>query len=302
MTTQPAVGAATRPTASAPAAGPALTGADVDVLVPTCGRPESLAVVLAGLLGQTAAGFRIVVSDQSPDGPAADHAVLAAVLRVLQARGVELEVHRHLPARGMAEQRDFLLRQARRPYVLYLDDDVLLEPEVLERLLSAMAALRCGAVGSSLTGLSHDHDVRRHEHAAFEVVEGPVRPERLRKGHPGWERWRLHNAANPTHLGRALGYGPATPASDWTAYRVAWTAGCILFDRSALETSGGFRFWRDLPPQHAGEDVVAQLRVMEDHGAVGVLPSGAHHLELPTTVRDRRVDAYAAVLDADAGG
>jgi hypothetical protein len=37
--------------------------------------------------------------------------------------------------------------------------------------------------------------------------------------------------------------------------------------------------------------------VMEHAGAVGVLPTGAYHLELPTAVTDRSADAYALVLD-----
>jgi hypothetical protein len=35
---------------------------------------------------------------------------------------------------------------------------------------------------------------------------------------------------------------------------------------------------------------------MERYGAAGILPSGAVHLESPTTVTDRRVEAYDVVL------
>ena len=95
------------------------------------------------------------------------------------------------------------------------------------------------------------------------------------------------------HLDRELGPHPR----GWRAYKIAWAAGCVLFDRAALLEAGGFAFWRDLPAASAGEDVVAQLRVQELRGAAGVLPSGAWHLELPTSVGDRRVDAYAVVLE-----
>jgi len=37
--------------------------------------------------------------------------------------------------------------------------------------------------------------------------------------------------------------------------------------------------------------VLAQQRVMAHYGGAGVLPSGAYHLEAPTTICDRRVDA-----------
>jgi hypothetical protein len=46
---------------------------------------------------------------------------------------------------------------------------------------------------------------------------------------------------------------------------------------------------RHLPRR--GEDVLAQLRVMARFGGCAVLPSGVHHLELPTTIPDREVDA-----------
>jgi hypothetical protein len=60
---------------------------------------------------------------------------------------------------------------------------------------------------------------------------------------------------------------------------------------------GGFSWWTKLPAEHCGEDVLAQLRVMQRHGGCGVLPSGAYHQQLPTTVEDRRCDA-PRVLDA----
>jgi len=78
---------------------------------------------------------------------------------------------------------------------------------------------------------------------------------------------------------------------------VAWIGGCVLYDRERLVELGGFGFWRSVPPAHAGEDVVAQLRVMERYGGAGLLPSRAYHLELPTTVTDRRAECYDYVLD-----
>ena len=58
-----------------------------------------------------------------------------------------------------------------------------------------------------------------------------------------------------------------------------------------LRAAGGFDFWPQLPADHCGEDVLAQLRVMQRYGGCGIIPSGAYHLELPTTLRERRVDA-----------
>jgi hypothetical protein len=109
----------------------------------------------------------------------------------------------------------------------------------------------------------------------------------LHRGSPEWERWRLHNAANPYHLQATYGFTLERPRT----YHVAWIAGCVLFDRAKLLAAGGFSFWRDLPPQACGEDVLAQHRVMKQFGGCGVLPSGAYHQEVPTTLRDRTYNA-----------
>ena len=267
----------------------------VDVLVPTCNRPAELAVTLAGLAGQAGPAFRVVVSDQSTDTPGWEHPAAAAMVRVLEAQGRPVTLLRHLPRRGLAEHRQFLLDQATAEKCLFLDDDIWLEPGALERLSRALDELGCGFVGMAPQGLSYLDDRRPEQTAGFEAWDGPVVPERIRPGTPGFERWPLHNAANLSHLGADLSLEPG----EWVPYRVAWLGGCVLYRREALNTAGGFSFWTSLPVDHAGEDVVAQWQVMERYGAAGILPSGAVHLESPTTVTDRRVEAYDVVLSAD---
>jgi GT2 family glycosyltransferase len=264
----------------------------VDVLVPTCNRPAELAVTLAGLAAQADPPFRVVVSDQSSDGPAWEHPAAAAMVRVLEAQGRPVTLLRHLPRRGLAEHRQFLLDQSNAAKCLFLDDDVWLEPGALERLDRALDELDCGFVGMAPQGLSYLDDRRPDQTAGFEPWDGPVTAERIRPGAPGFERWPLHNAANLTHLSTDLSLAPG----EWLPYRVAWLGGCVLYRREALNDSGGFTFWPSLPVDHAGEDVVAQWQVMERYGAAGILPSGAVHLESPTTVTDRRVEAYDVVL------
>lgn len=273
----------------------------VDVLVPTCNRPAALAVTLATVAAQTVAQLRIVVSDQSDGEAAFARPEVQAVLRYLQASGRAVETHRHVPRRGMAEQRAFLLAQARGPYCLFLDDDVILEPDLVARLRQAIAGLRCGFVGSALHGLSFRGQARP-EQERIEFWEGPVEPETVRPGTPAWERHHLHSAANLFHVQTRLGLNRHSQR----AYRVAWIGGCVLFDTAKLRACGGFDFWRELPAEHCGEDVLAQLRVMERYGGCGIIPSGAYHMELPTTVTRREVDAprvllAAATLAADAG-
>ncbi len=263
----------------------------VDVLIPTCNRPAALAVTLTSVMAQSLRGIRVIVSDQSTNpGTLSESRELAAVLRVMRARGTRVDVARHMPRRGLAEQRDFLLSRATAPYVLFLDDDIILEPDLVERLLRAIRRQGCGFIGSAVIGMSHEKDLRPHQQT-IEFWDGPVTPETITPGGPAWRRHEVHNAANLHHVASRLGLTTARER----LYRVAWVGGCVLYDRLSLEAVGGFGFWVDLPAAHAAEDVVAQLRVMARFGGAGLVPSGAFHQELPTTVADRLVDAPWAV-------
>jgi glycosyltransferase involved in cell wall biosynthesis len=264
----------------------------VDVLIPTSGRSAELAVTLAGLAAQDDPPFTVTISDQSVGEPVTEQFAVAAMLRVLAAQGREINVVRHLPRRGLAEQRQFLLELSSAEEVLYLDDDVWLEPGSLLRLHRALGTLMCGFVGAAVQGLSYLGDDRPGEREPFEPWGASVVPERIRAGSPGYDRWTLHNAANLTHLAAELN----VPEDDWLAYKIAWLGGCVLYARHALVACGGFEFWRDLPPEHAGEDVAAEWRVMERYGGAGILPSGAVHLEAPTTVPTRDVQATEVVF------
>ena len=268
-----------------------MSGDGIDVLVPTCDRPCALAVTLASLAAQSFARLRIVISDQSSGPSAYESAEVQAVLRYLEATGRVVQARRHLPRRGMAEQRAFLLSQVRAPYCLFVDDDVILEPDLVARLHGALVEQQCGFVGSALHGLSH-RGQERPAQEAIEFWDGPVEPEAVRPDSPAWARHHLHSAANLFHLQQRLALGRDATRH----YRVAWVGGCVLFDSAKLRDAGGFDFWRALPPEHCGEDVLAQLRVMERYGGCGILPSGAYHMELPTTVTARDVDAPRTLL------
>jgi GT2 family glycosyltransferase len=260
--------------------------AAVDVLIPTFERAAALGVTLSSLAAQTLRPLRIVVSDQSGRAPASEALEIRAVARVLEHRGHRVEFHRHLPRHGLAEHRDFLLAQAQAPYALFLDDDVLVEPDLVERLFTALRGARCGFVGSAVIGLSYRDDVRPHQQG-LELWEGEVTPEAVGPGTPQWARHRVHSAANLLHVAQRLGVDAAHPR----LYKVAWIGGCVLYDTAKLRAAGGFGFWHELPASHCGEDVLAQLRVMSRFGGAGLLPSGAFHLELPTTVPERTTNA-----------
>jgi GT2 family glycosyltransferase len=111
--------------------------ATVDVQLPTFSRRESLIATLSGLAAQTLTDPRVVVADQS-DEPANDSHVIQALTRLIEARGGAVEWHVRPQVHGIAEQRDFLLSQARADAVLYLDDDVFVGPDVIARLLRVL--------------------------------------------------------------------------------------------------------------------------------------------------------------------
>jgi hypothetical protein len=114
-----------------------------------------------------------------------------------------------------------------------------------------------------------------------------VQPEVVKPDTSEWERWRLHNAANIYHIQQRLGLTPEQQRK----YRVAWVATCVMYDTAKLRNVGGFSFWQELPPEHCGEDVLVQLRLMARYGGCGLIPSGVYHQELPTTIVERHVAA-----------
>lgn len=258
----------------------------IDVLIPTYNRPTALAATLASLCAQTCRTFRVIISDQSDRCEIAEIPEIQAIARLLKLHR-PVQIYKHLPRRGIAEQRQFLLSQAMAPYVLLLDDDVILESWVIQVLLEAIQEEKCGFIGNPLIGLSFLDDVRPEEQEMLEFWETPVQPEVVRSHTPEWERWRLHNAANPYHIQQRLSITPDAPR----LYHINWIGGCVLCDRAKLLEVGGFDFWEEIPPSTCGEDVLVQRRLMARYGGCGLLPSGAYHQELPTTLPDRSQSA-----------
>jgi glycosyltransferase involved in cell wall biosynthesis len=263
----------------------------LDVLIPTYQRPAALAVTMATLIGQTFHDFRVVVADQTETFDVENCDEVLAVTRVLRFHGCAVEFYKNLPRRGMAQQRQFLLDQASAPYALFIDDDLILEPDALERLLTAIREEGCGFVGCAVPGLSFINDVRPHQQF-IEFWEGAVQPEVIRPNTAEWERHKLHSAANILHVARQMNLSPETQRK----YRLAWVGACVLYDTAKLRASGGFDFWEQLPTEHAGEDVLAQVRVMERYGGCGIIPTRVYHQEHPTTIPNRQVDAPKVLL------
>ncbi|MDQ2713385.1 MAG: glycosyltransferase family 2 protein [Chloroflexota bacterium] len=259
----------------------------VEVLIPTYRRKTGLAIVLTSLLGQTFTDFDVIISSQSEsDDSSLGSIEIQTLVRALEWHGHKVVLHQHLPRRGMAEQRHFLLQESHAPYVHFLDDDVLLDPPVMERMLRVIQSEQCGFVGCPATGLGYLNDVRPQQHI-IEVWQGPVHPEPFETDTLPWDRHKVNNAANPLHLEQRL-----VKDEQIVRYKVAWVGGAnVLYDRARLLDVGGFSWWQRLPPEHAGEEVVAQFLLLRKYGGCGILPSGTYHLGLPTNIEDRRRNA-----------
>lgn len=248
----------------------------VSVLIPTYERAEALAMTLSGVASQSVTDLQVVVSSQG--GHKAESSPVARALeRVIQARGGSVEWH-HREPRGIAEQRHFLLGRAEAEAVLFVDDDIFMEPFVIENLLSVLETDGCGFVGAFPAGLTFMDDTRP-EQQKIELWEDPVQPETIEKDGPGWERWHLHRAANLYHIARKL----ALPPGKFLRYKVAWVGSCVLYSREKLLAVGGFSFRDRLPRYHKAEDVLVQNLLMRRFGGCGVVPSGAYHAEVETT-------------------
>jgi glycosyltransferase involved in cell wall biosynthesis len=259
----------------------------VSVLIPTYNRVTALAVTLTSLAAQTYPELELIISDQS-DVFIGDDQTIQTLIRLLELHNCPVQLVRNLPRRGIAHQRNVLLERATGRYALFLDDDVVLERDAIERMARALADENVGFCGMALIGLSYLDDVRPHQQH-IEFWDGHVEPEIIRPGQKEWYRYPLHNAANIYHAGLKLA-GPERK------YKIAWVGGCVLYDSQKLRDAGGFDFWKDLPAEHCGEDVMAQIRLMEKYGGFGIIPSGAYHLELPTTVTNREVNAPEYLL------
>ncbi len=257
----------------------------VDVLIPTCGRKTALAVTLGGLLAQSFTDFAVTIADQTEGQPYLDDGELRTICRALEQQGHAVRALANLPRRGMAQQRHFLLQQARAPLVHYLDDDVLLGPAMLERMVRVIEEERCGFVGAAVSGLRHLDD-GLPEDLPFEPWEGPVRPEPHAWESIPWPRYRLHIRDHPLLLTRRYAADGRT-----VRYKVAWVGANVVYDREKLERVGGFGWWARLPPNHSGEEVLVQLLLARHYGGCAILPAEAYHLELPSQVPDREVKA-----------
>jgi GT2 family glycosyltransferase len=104
---------------------------NVSVVVPTRDRPKDLADLLSTLLDQTCPPFEVIIVDGSPSGSAKEIVASSSLsfrrirseLRYIEGKG-----------KGLPAARNIGISVSKGDVVLFLDDDTLMEPNVLETL------------------------------------------------------------------------------------------------------------------------------------------------------------------------
>ncbi len=139
------------------------------------------------------------------------------------------------PCRGQVAQRAVGFREAAGPLVMQMDDDMLVAPDCIERLVETLAA--CGpqaAVAPALVDL----------HSGRPVYRKPDRPAlmqmlyyRLVNGPDGYEPGRINRAGDP------VGIDPAVGPAGQRVHDVEWLpGGCVMHFQPNLMLDNFFPF------------------------------------------------------------
>lgn len=194
---------------------PVHSPARVSVLMATRDRPELLAVSLAAIAQQkTERAVQVVVVDNSPDP--------RATAQVVDRHPGMQWVHEPVP--GLSRARNAGFPQVDGAVVVFVDDDVVVPPDWLERLLRPFADPRVGAVTGNVLAANVDELAAQVFEDYGGLGRGPHRrvylPEWLTtstRAVPTWLIGATANAALRTELLRKLGpwdeaLGPGTPS------------------------------------------------------------------------------------------
>lgn len=109
----------------------------IDVLIPTADRPDVIGLCLLSLSHQTTKPTRIVVYDNGSVPIFSDYKN-RMIWDILTEQNVEMVHLRKNKRIGLSRAREVLLKQVERDF-MPLDDDALLEPDYIEKLLDMMS-------------------------------------------------------------------------------------------------------------------------------------------------------------------
>jgi GT2 family glycosyltransferase len=208
----------------------------VGVVIPTCERPADLARCLASLARQTRLPHAVVIVDSGTERPAVEVAGswggrLAVTWRASARRS--LPAQRNAGVAGLPAETDL---------VLFLDDDVVLENDYVERILQVFAADAPGRVGG-VAGVS---------------VDPPPSPERW--WYRLWRRTFVVGLVAPARPGSVTRGGINLPIDRSAAapQPVEWLFGCAAYRREVFRDA---EFDEGLDGSALMEDVDFSYRV-----------------------------------------
>jgi len=251
----------------------------ISVVICTYNRSALLEYSLHAIANQTIAqsGYEVIVVDNNPRYsellPLIEQTrTLAFTQRPECLRVVQC------PITGLSFARNAGISEARGEWVLFLDDDALAEPDLLEKYLEAI-----------------------EKHPGAGLIGGHIllhRPERLdMPWQPGWERYWSHFET---------GYREYTEVSDW--YEFPWGANWCA-RRQVLFQVGGFRgaYGRRGEDYSGGEEIIAASLIQTLGYTVGILPQARviHQVDpsrfslqhLKHTIQAGQLVRYQAELD-----
>lgn len=154
----------------------------ISVCIPTYNRPQQVRALLTNLLEQQRLPEEVVIVDASPDG------ATRQVMEVFVGRLPEL-VYDHA-AKGLTRQRNRAIELTRGDVVVFLDDDMRLEPDFISRLRDIFIADK----GCEIAGLT-----------------GVLLNEQPKTPGLGWRLKRFLRVIETEKSGRLLACGETTP-------------------------------------------------------------------------------------------
>lgn len=192
------------------------------VIIPTRNRADSLCDVVASLLKQTCLPRELLIIDQSADDTGRRRvAELFAAAPAAVRQAITLRHVLDPSLSGVPAARNYAVAHAGGDYWLFLDDDVVLEPDYIERILDVYRA-DPGVTGVSgvVTNYPAPSLAFRWWRRIFE--RGPFRDERQ----PVY--WRAHVARDsaPVRVTKFGGHAMSFRAASLAGYRYEEHPGC----------------------------------------------------------------------------
>ena len=130
----------------------------VSVIIPTFNRPAFLEEALQSVLAQTVSDYEVIIIDDGSEGR------FQARIQDLRRFGAHISTYRFPSKRGVSVARNFGLEKATGDYILFLDDDDLLHPQMLKATLSVFEKNPEADIVTCLSNAFIDRSSPEHTH------------------------------------------------------------------------------------------------------------------------------------------